>query len=656
MTGRRYPMSCGARQEPGRRASKKAAMRLRIALLLSLCVLTAGITVGAPSAGAAAAPRGAAVTDAFFPSGDGTVLHAEVALPEGGCDDVVNADGSTGCPTIVSMGPYYGSGVQEGVALGYGDITGDAIMSGRFFDFYAYEFDTDGDSVGDTNIFEMGYAVVQVDSRGYGSSGGCNDYGGHGEQMDAAAAITWAGSQDWSNGQVGMWGKSYDAWTQVMALAENPPHLEAVVIQAPIIDGYGIAYVNGVHHDSGWYATTDLYALYDYSPNSINEDPQGHVNATTGILGYNPHNNGVDTPACWAQQNVEVLNPDRDWYFWQERDLRPRASRNDDVAVFYVHGFTDVNTKPDQIFGVYDGLTAHNGDQTRAWFGQWNHVRGTDVTNGGQFTAGQSDDKFVVGRGGFHEEALDWFEHYLRGEEFQYAANAENVVEVQDNLGQWRTEHTYPAPDTNYTTFPLNSGSYTDDGGSAATHGYWTMSEPVTEVTRIAGESIVTIDATISVPGANFVGVLYDLDESGRAEEIGRSAYRLTESGEVTFRTQPGDWVLEPGDRLAFHVTAGHAEYFPYSTRQTVTINSGSITVPFLTYEREVNLSGVQTTARSLYTKNGVNAAIVDASVNPEWVIPDTLPATAAGGQLVQPNADRDGFAPERPASEEDEE
>ena len=57
-------------------------------------------------------------------------------------------------------------------------------MSGRFFDFFAYNFDTDKDGTGDTNIFEMGYAVVQVDSRGYGSSGGCNDYGGFGEQMD----------------------------------------------------------------------------------------------------------------------------------------------------------------------------------------------------------------------------------------------------------------------------------------------------------------------------------------------------------------------------------------------------------------------------------------------------------------------------------------
>jgi hypothetical protein len=408
-------------------------MRTRLNLLLVLAMLAAGLVASsAVPASAAQAPRGAVASDAFFPSGDGTMLHAEVVLPEAGCDAVTNADGTTGCPVIVSMGPYFGSGVQGGAAAGFGSITNDAVMSNRFFDFFAYNFDTDKDGTGDTNIFEMGYAVVQVDSRGYGSSGGCNDYGGHGEQMDMAAAVTWAGTQDWSNGQVGTWGKSYDAWTQVMGLAENPPHLEAAIIQAPIIDGYGIAYVNGVHHAATWYVTTNLYALYDYTPNSINEDPNGHVNATAGLLGYNPHNNGVDTPACWAQQNAEVLNPDRDWYYWQERDLRPRASRNDDVAVFFTHGFTDVNTKPDQVFGVYDGLTEHNGDQTRAWFGQWNHVRGSDARSGGDDSTPHDD--WVLGRAGWNEEVLDWLNHYLRGEDFAYEVNAQNLVEAQDQL------------------------------------------------------------------------------------------------------------------------------------------------------------------------------------------------------------------------------
>ena len=617
-------------------------MRNRVNLLLVLALLAGGlVTSSALPAAAAAAPRGAVASDAFFPSGDGTVLHAEVVLPEAGCAEVVNADGTTGCPTIVSMGPYFGSGVQEGplqtapAGLGYGDVTSDAVMSNRFFDFFAYDFDTDSDGKGDTNIFEMGYAVVQVDSRGYGSSGGCNDYGGHGEQMDMAAAVTWAGTQDWSNGQVGTWGKSYDAWTQVMGLAENPPHLEAAIIQAPIIDGYGIAYVNGVHHDYGWYATTNLYALYDYSPNSVFEDPRGHVNALGGMTGYNPNNNGVGTPACWAQQNAEVLNPDRDWYFWQERELSPRASRNDDVAVFFTHGFTDVNTKPDQVFPVYDGLTKHNSDKTRAWFGQWNHVRGSDHRGcngaaGAERCANTNPhDDWVVGRAGWNEEALDWLNHYLRGEDFAYQVNEENLVEAQDQLGNWRTEAQYPSTDVVYREFPIAKGTYSDQ---ASNNGYWTVTQPVAagEEFRITGESIFEFDVDITVPNAQLVGVLYDISPGG-TEEISRSMYRVEESGKITFKSHPGDWIMQEGHRLGFELKSAHPESFPYPTGQTVTVNSGVVKMPVPQFEREINLDGGVTSARSLmrdsYSGGGTEVQL-DFS---DWTRPYTARDEASG-------------------------
>lgn len=583
-------------------------MKLRIVSLLIISLVTAGLTVTAGGqASAAPAPDGAEAYDAWFPSEDGTMLHAEFLLPEGtdmesgtgGCFDVVNpGNETTGCPVIVSMGPYFGSGVQNGVALGFGDITNDAVFSNRFYDFSTYLFDTDEDGVGDSNVFEMGYAWVQVDSRGYGESGGCNDYGGHGEQQDMAAAVTWAGTQSWSNGKVGTWGKSYDAWTQVMGLAQNPPHLEAAIIQAPIIDGYGIAYVNGVHHDSGWYVTTDLYALYDYSPNSIaaiTSNPTQQVHPLLGIAGVNPNNNGVDTPACWVQQNVEVLNPDRDWYFWQERDLRPRASRNDDVAVFYTHGFTDVNTKPDQVFGVYDGLTANNGDQTRAWFGQWNHVRGSDARTGEDDTTPHDD--WVVGRAGWNEEALDWLNHYLRGEDFAYEVNAMNVVEAQDNEGMWRTEATYPSSDVVYRDMPIAPGTYDDQ---LSTDGYWSVTPEVDEAFRITGESVVSIDVEFDIPNAQFVGVLYDITPSGMAEEIGRSMYRFPESGTYEFTTHPGDWIVREGHRLGFEIKSAHPESFPYPTLQTVTVTGGTVSIPVPTYERETNLGGTTTSARSL--------------------------------------------------------
>ena len=58
---------------------------------------------------------------------------------------------------------------------------------------------------------KRGYTFVMVDLRGFGGSTGCLDWSGPGEQADVVNAVTWAASRPWSNGKVGMYGKSYDA-------------------------------------------------------------------------------------------------------------------------------------------------------------------------------------------------------------------------------------------------------------------------------------------------------------------------------------------------------------------------------------------------------------------------------------------------------------
>ena len=128
------------------------------------------------------------------------MLHADVMLPK------ERKDGQKH-PMILSIGPYFGSGSQN--APGY-DPTGEG-PSDRFDDL-----------IEQGEIFQKGYGLIYVDSRGFGSSGGCNDLGGPGEQMDTKAAVEWAAKQPFSTGKVGMWGKSYDAWTQVMALSQKP--------------------------------------------------------------------------------------------------------------------------------------------------------------------------------------------------------------------------------------------------------------------------------------------------------------------------------------------------------------------------------------------------------------------------------------------------
>jgi predicted acyl esterase len=87
-----------------------------------------------------------------------------------------------------------------------------------------------------------GYVILIVDARGTGRSPGTMQKadidGSNGEQgitqlglwaRDMYDAIEWAGTQEWSNGNVGLSGVSILAFSQWRVAALNPPHLKAII-------------------------------------------------------------------------------------------------------------------------------------------------------------------------------------------------------------------------------------------------------------------------------------------------------------------------------------------------------------------------------------------------------------------------------------------
>ncbi len=552
-------------------------MRRVIAVFGALALL-AGLSILQPLT-AAADPvyNGATWTETYFPSKDGTMLHADVFLPAG---RRVNDQH----PVILSIGPYFGTGANGGPA--------EAGPIDRF-----------GDMVNGGQIFERGYAYVQVDSRGYGGSDGCYNYGGNGEQMDATAAVEWASHQSWSNGNVGMWGKSYDGWTQVMALANKPEGLKAAVVQAPIDDGYKIAFMNGIHYALGWYITPGLYAQYDVTPQSANNSsPDEFIYPTKGTL---------TNPTCPAE-NIVITDTmyDRSFSYWQEREISGRA-RHAEVPILWSHGFNDANTKPDNFLDTWEG---YRGEQ-RGWFGQWDHVRGNESN--------------LVGRDGFLDEAMAFFDEHLKGLPPVDYPN----VEIQDGEGQWRTEDQWPPADADYDlgSIPIKPGSYTDDGsnsagGSGGGKGTWTFTEPAPYDLRWAGTSVLDLNVSTAVPNANLVALIYDVDEGGQASLITRGAYLLEEGGRVTFETYPQDWVLRQGHRIGILLSSNDSSWFnPIPTRSSVTVNSGVLELPFLRYLRTSNLEGGPARAqggnpRLILTTPTITGNEVDASFPPVMI------------------------------------
>ncbi len=84
----------------------------------------------------------------------------------------------------------------------------------------------------------QGYAVINADLRGSGTSGGVGSLMSDAEAEDIAELIEWAGSRPWSTGSVGMLGVSYLAMSQYKAAALAPPSLKAICPWEGMTDPY----------------------------------------------------------------------------------------------------------------------------------------------------------------------------------------------------------------------------------------------------------------------------------------------------------------------------------------------------------------------------------------------------------------------------------
>lgn len=126
-----------------------------------------------------------------------------------------------------------------------------------------------------TTMLRHGYVVVSVDVRGSGASFGT--YEGpfsENETQDAYDVTEWLAKQDWSNGNVGMFGVSYLAITQYMAASQKPPHLKAIIPEKAMFDFYSFGYPGGIFRKDftvSWSTLTKGLSLVAPAP-PVDED------------------------------------------------------------------------------------------------------------------------------------------------------------------------------------------------------------------------------------------------------------------------------------------------------------------------------------------------------------------------------------------------
>src|SRR3954466_5022947 len=164
-------------------------VRRGLIALLS-CVVLLGATTSARAAEYDLVPIEAKAAD-------GIVLRGHAYLPKKAPRPLA---------TVLSYSPYfYGAGAEN---HGTDELADDSEVS---------------------FLLDAGCAYAAVNMRGTGHSEGCMGFGDPTDVSDAATTIQTIASQPWSNGNVGMYGHSFPAWSQMMAMAGKPPALKAIV-------------------------------------------------------------------------------------------------------------------------------------------------------------------------------------------------------------------------------------------------------------------------------------------------------------------------------------------------------------------------------------------------------------------------------------------
>ncbi|MEV1329223.1 CocE/NonD family hydrolase [Micromonospora costi] len=485
-------------------------------------------------------PEGAAWTEAYFPSSDGSgvELHADVLRP-------AHLPPNAKTPVILSVGPYFAHAGQTGPE-GWDQVG----PSARFQDF------VDG-----ADLMARGYTFVMVDLRGFGGSTGCLDWVGPGEQADVRAAIAWSARQRWSNGKVGMYGKSYDAVTGLVGNNLKMDALKAVVAQEPVWDMYNYLFSNEVPRPNVT-GTPAAYNSIATMPPMADDSDRYKANAR-----YE-----ASHPECLSDNITNNNNPDADSAYWRARNLA-RDAAGTRTPLFVTQGFIESNTKPED---MDEYLANHRGPE-RGWLGQWDHVRGNDT---------EGDGRLSMGRAGWFDEVMRFYDQYLRGTR---PSVTDPAYAIEDSLGHWRAQKTWPLTATSYGA-RLSTGRYLDDGGASAAaaadtasvdHGrwdmeraprievlsraeqnaakqgdasassFWTWSTPAPRALRITGTPRVTLTASTS---GNVMVRLWDVAPDGTATMFDENVALLESSGRISFDLKSTDWTIARGHRLGVQI------------------------------------------------------------------------------------------------------
>src|SRR3954454_16111385 len=247
-------------------------------------------------------------------------------------------------------------------------------------------------------LVDRGYVHVIVDVRGTGGSQGSWDSFGPAEQQDGPEVVAWARRQAFSDGDIGLYGASYMAITQLTTAALHPPGLKALFTIVPMADSYRDITFSGGQTNTAfiplWLGLVTGTSLIppDYA---LDGNPQDLARGVTELA---QHATNVGS----FQLNT-VINATAggdiayDGPYWKTRSPLELADKVD-VPDFITGGLHDIFQRGEPL--LYERL--RHRVTTRLLMGPWTHT-----TAGNGLPADGVPDLDHI--------ALRWFDHYLKG-------------------------------------------------------------------------------------------------------------------------------------------------------------------------------------------------------------------------------------------------
>lgn len=464
-------------------------------------------------------------------------------------------------PVIAEFGPYFGETSAS---------TPDVSQPGSWLGVSVIQ-----------NLLPHGFAFAQVSVTGTGNSNHCMDLMGFAEQEGINAAVEWLATQEWSNGNVGMIGKSYDGSTPWQAAMYGNEYLKTIVPISGLIGVRELMWKNGSSEARAPFMHNVVYGSYGYE---ADKEEQNLQNACPDYLASSLYGG-----EAYVFGGSEVSG------YWDERYFLDRVLENYRGSVYIVQGFHDWNVDPHMAVPVINTLL-DTGIEAKVLLGQWDH----DYPDRPDYQKQRSD----PGRGSeaypqmvrfdWMQDLLEWFTYYLQ----EKGPKPSLYMEIQNNRGEWRVEERYPAKDSRVIEMPLGGNNLTLVSESAlGTSVYPGMEATNDQVVfetnvftsdfRFGGLPQLHLDVTPAGPGGSIYALMEDCSADNECIHIGHAIMdlRYHEGGTEYQNVIPGvtirakmeffamDVLIPEGHKIKLSLRDIGEDYLPPSTEAAVDID-----------------------------------------------------------------------------------